>query len=155
MSVITQSKAGFSQPALDAAREGRAIQGRVNARTGIDTESVLTDASFLRVIPDGERLIVAGFYMNLGTNSDWVTAEFVVTENEDGSGAVTVLSPLLRVSTGAASSGTLPSQITMPVPMCITRSKGHAFSARVQGNDASAALTLAYAGWTETDTDLN
>ena len=155
MSQMTQSKAGLPQPGLDAAREGRGFCGKVNAKTAIDTEAVLTDSTFLKVVEYGKRLVITGFYMYLSTVSDWVTAEFGYAENEDGSGAWTTLTPKFRIDTGAAVALSTPSQVILPVPIVVTRNDGESFSAQVQGNDAAAALTLAYSGWEETDVDEN
>lgn len=156
MSVITQSKAGFPQPGLDAAREGRAIRGYVNAKTGLDSEVVLTDSTLLKVIPIDERLIITNYYMYLSTVSDWVTVEFVVTENEDGSGAITALSPKFRIDTGASVAASVTNQVTIwPTPICVTRAMGHAFSVQVLANDAAAALTFGFNGWTENDVGTN
>lgn len=155
MTVMTESKAGCPQPGLDAAREGRSFWLRVYAKTGIDSETVLTDSTLLKPVSIGKRLVITRFYMNLGTVSDWVTAELVATANDDGSGEVKVLSPKFRVGSGVAGSGTLPNAMSLDPPVIIRRSDGHAFTARVQGNDAAAALTLGLIGWEEADTGAN
>lgn len=155
MTQMTESKAGLPQPGLDAAREGRAFCLKVNAKTGINSETVLTDSTLLKAIPVGKRLVIMCFYMNLGTDSDWVTMEMVVTANEDGSGAITVLSPKFRIDTGTPTSGILPGLVHLDPPLVVRRSDGHAFSAQVLGNDAAAALTLGFNGWIEADTGKN
>ena len=146
---ITNNKNGMPEPGLEAAREGRGFCRKVNAKTAINALTVLTDAGFLLPIADGKRYIVKGFYMNLGTLSDWVTAEIGVTENADGSGTFTALSPMFRIDSGAAATGMDPHQATIDPPLAVTRAHGHALTARVQGNDAAAALTLALNGWYE------
>lgn len=147
---ITNNKTGMPEPGLEAAREGRGFCRKVNAKTAINAAAtVLTDAGFLLPIADGKRYIVRGFYMNLGTLSDWVTAEIGVTENADGSGVFTALSPMFRIDSGAAATGMDPHQATIDPPLAVTRAHGQALTARVQGNDAAAALTLALNGWYE------
>jgi hypothetical protein len=139
------------QPGLDAAREGRAFCRKVNAKTAINAATVLTDAGFLLALEHGKRYIVSGFYMHLGTVSDWVTAEIGLAQNADGSGTFTALSPMFRVDTGAAASGADPHQSPIDPPLCVTAADGGALTARVLGNDADAALTLALNGWSEED----
>lgn len=155
MTVMTESKAGYPQPGLDAAREGRAFCLRVSAKIGINSETVLTDSTLLKIVPIDERLVITCFYMNLGTDADWVTMEMVATADEDGSGEVTILSPKFRVDTGTPTSGILPSLVRLDPPIVVKRSDGHAFTAQVLGNDATAALTLGFYGWTEADTGEN
>lgn len=155
MSQRTNSKAGFPQPGLDAAREGRAFCGYVNAKTGIDAGPVLTDSTFLQEIQADKRLVMSCFYMYLSTVSDSVTVEWVTTENADGTGAVTVHSGQFRIDTGAALAQMPPTLITLPVPLVVSRADGQALSARATGNDAGAALTLMFHGWEEDDVGAN
>lgn len=155
MSKITQSKAGYPQPGLDAAREGRTFHGYVNAKTGIDSEAVLTDSTFLQEIKEGKRLVMTCFYMYLSTVSDNVTVEWVTTENADGSGAITVHTVKFRIDTGAALAQMAPNIVQFDPPLVVSRDHGQALSAQVLGNDASAALTLGFHGWEEEDVDTN
>lgn len=147
----TENRFDSPNPGLDAAREGRSFCGYVNAKTGIDTEAVLTDATFLKKLEAGKRFVMTQFYMYLSTASDWVTVQWVQTENEDGTGEVTVLSPKLRIDTGAALAQTSPTMVHVNPPVVVSNEDGRAFSARVQGNDAAAALTLSFHGWEEAD----
>jgi hypothetical protein len=150
MAIYTNGKSGLPQPGLDAARDGRTVCGFVNAKTGIDTEAVLTDAAFIHALASDERLVVTCFHMHINTASDWVTAEFGVTENADGSGAFTALTLKFRVESGAAAVGAEPALVHFDPPIALTTATGQrAFTARVQGNDAAASLTLGYNGWTE------
>ena len=138
-------------PGLSAAREGRAFCGYVNAKTGIDTEAVLTDSTFIQVIPIGKRLVMTCFYMYVSTASDWATAEFVTTANADGTGAITVKTPEFRIDTGAAVALGTPTLVHLDPPLVVTGDDGQALTAQVQGNDAAAALTLGMHGWEEDD----
>jgi hypothetical protein len=149
----TNRVTGLPQPGLDAAREGRAIRGYVNAKTGIDTAAALTDSTFLTVIPEGKRLIMTCFYMYLSTASDNVTAIFGTTAQESGAGAFTPMTVQFRLDTGTVTSQTSPNVTHFDPPLVVTREDGHAFTAYVQGNDAAAALTLGYSGWLEDITE--
>ena len=139
-------------PGLSAAREGRSFCGYVNAKTGIASETVLTDSTFIQAIGTGKRLVMTCFYMYLSTASDWVTVEFVTTANADGTGAITVKSPKFRIDTGVAVALSTPTMVRLDPPL-IVNLDGGALSAQVQGNDAVAALTLGMHGWEEDDPD--
>ena len=140
-------------PGLSAAREGRAFCGWVNAKTGIATEAVLTDSTFIQAVPIGKRLVMTCFYMYCSTASDWVTAEFCTTANADGSGVITVKSPEFRIDTGATVALSTPTLVHLDPPLIVTTDDGLALTAQVQGNDAGAALTLGIHGWEEDDPD--
>jgi len=137
-------------PGLVAAIEGRDFVGWVNDRSGVAAETVLTDVGFLGELEEGRRYIVTMFYMHLHTLSDWVSAEFGTTVNNDGSGAFTPLTPKFHVDTGNVQSGADPSFIPLwERPIVVTSANGGAFTARVQGNDAAAEFTLGYNGYYE------
>ena len=144
-----QYRTGYPNPGYIASLEGRSICLKVNGKTGIATQAVLTDSTFLQPIGFGERLVLTCFYMYLSTVSDWVTVEFGVTEHDNGSGNFTSMTPLFRLDTGDKKTDSSPSVTPMNPPMVLTRAHGGAFTARVQGNDATAALTLGVNGWTE------
>ncbi len=145
----TQYRMGYPNSGYLASIEGRSVCLKIAPTTGIATATVLTDSGFLKPIPDGQRLIITCFYMYLSTISDWVTAEFGVTEHEDGSGNFTPFTPLFRLDSGDKKTDSRPDVTTFYPPMAITRAHGHAYTARVQGNDAGATLTLACNGWLE------
>ena len=147
----TENMVKDPNPGLSAAREGRTWCGWVNAKTGIDTEAVLTDSTFIQEIPVGKRLVTTCFYMYVSTASDWATAKFVTTANADGSGAITVKTVTFRIDTGAAVALSTPSMVTLDPPLIVTSADGGALTAQVQGNDAAAALTLGFHGWEEDD----
>ena len=145
----------FPNPGLIAAKEGRSFCGYVNAKTGIDSETVLTDSGFLLELQSGRRYVIGCFYMYLSTVSDWATAEWGVAANPDGSGTFTAKSVRFRIDTGNVQTGSMPSLTRMDPPMVFTIADGRAFTAQVQGNDAAAPLTLGFNGWWETDTGAN
>jgi len=138
-------------PGLSAAREGRVFYGYVDEKTGIDSESVLTDSTFIQVIENGKRLVMKSFSMHLSTDSDSATVEFVTTAGADGSGQITVQTPKYRLDSGAALAQISPHVIYLDPPLVVTREDGQALSAQVLGNDAAAALTLGIYGWEEDD----
>ena len=137
-------------PGRIAAIEGRYFYGWANARTGIAAQTVLTDAGFLGELLDRRRYFITMLYLNLSTLSDWVTVEFGTTVNADGSGAFTARTPLFRIETGNVQAGRLPAWIHMDeLPIVLTDADGGAWTARVQGNDAGASLTIGYNGYYE------
>jgi len=139
-------------PGLAAAREGRSFCGYVNAKTGIASETVLTDSTLLQEIANGKRLVMTCFYMYVSTASDWATMDFVTTANADGSGLITVHSGQFRIDTGAAVALSTPNLVKLDPPLIVDRSDGAALTVQVQGNDADAALTVMFHGWEEDDT---
>jgi len=149
MAIHTNSKQGLPQPGIDAAREGRTVLGYVNAKTGLDTALVLTDATFLHNIDIGKPLVIAGFYSHISVDTDTMTVEWVTTADANGAGAVTVHTGQFRMATGTSTSQAPVVDFTFPVPLVLTRDDGKAFSARCLGNDAAAALYLQYFGWIE------
>jgi len=151
MTVSTNSKRGLVDPGLNAAREDRDFYRYVTATTGISTAGVLTAASFLLQIHPGERSVITSFTMYLSTVADWVTVVFGVTENQDGTGDFTAMTPQFRIDTPAALEEEMPVLLSFNPPLVVDRSDGQAFTAYVQGNDQGAALTLGYFGWIEQD----
>ena len=138
-------------PGLSAAREGRTFCGWVNAKTAINSETVLTDSTFIQEIPNGKRLVLTCFYMYVSTASDWARMELVTTGNADGSGVITVKSGQFRLDTGAAVAMTSPNLTHLDPPLIVTSNDGGALTAQVLTNDADAALTLMLHGWLEVD----
>ena len=151
MTIYTNGKTGLPQPGLDAAREDRDLYRYVTATTGIATAAVITNATFLLQIHPNEKSVITSFTMGLSTVEDWVTAVFGTTENQDGTGDFTAMTPQFRVDTGTAMENAGPILLTFNPPLVVDRSDGQAFTAWVQGNDANAALTLGYFGWYEQD----
>lgn len=151
MTIRTDSKQGLPQPGLDAAREGRAFFGYVNEKASLNSEAVLTDATFLRAIELGKRLVIQSFYAHLSTANDTAKIKFVTTENADGSGDDTAQSVQYHIETGAEFMGADAQEMGLDVPIVVTRDDGQAFSAKVVTNDAGATLTLGYRGWEEDD----
>jgi len=148
---VTNGVIGDPTPGLNAAREGRSFCRFVNSKAGINAAvTVLTDAGLIMPIVDGRRYIVRCFYINLDTASDTLSVDFVATQNDDGSGVVTAISPQFDLATGAAADGRQPALTYFDPPIAITRKDGyHALTFRAQTNDAGAATTLAFHGWWE------
>lgn len=144
--IYTDSITGLPQPGLDASREGRRIFGYVNGISGLGTEAVLLNTTFLKAVPVGSRLVITSFHMALSTADDDVTVEFVGTETDAGAGAVTILSQTFQIASGVQA----PMAFFDP-PIVVNRDVAHAFSARVESNDQSATIYLGYYGWIERD----
>lgn len=149
MTIRTNSKQGLPRPGLDAAREGRSFFGYVNDKASLNSEAVLTDSTFLRVIEEGKRLVIASFFMHLSTVDDTAKVIFVTTDHADGTGNVTYHTVQYHEETGAEFTSTEASERMLDPPIAVTQADGHAFSAQVVTNDAGATLTLGYRGWTE------
>ena len=150
---MTDGKRSIPEASINAARENRALCRWVNGKAGINAAvTVLTDAGLLLPLVDGRRYIITCLYINLDTASDTLAVEFVATENDDGSGAVTALSPQFHVATGAAADGRQPQLTAINPPIMVVRGDGyHALTFRAQTNDAGAEATLGFTGFYETE----
>jgi hypothetical protein len=103
-------------------------------------------------IVDGRRYVITCLFMNLDTASDTLAVDFVATQNDDGTGAVTAITPQFHLSTGVAADGRQPQLTALNPPLVLTRKDGyHALTARAQTNDAGAEATLGFTGWYETE----
>ena len=140
----------FSDAALNASRLGLAGCGKLNAKTGLDSATVLTDSGFLIAIPEGKQIVVACIYVHLNTASDWLDVELVYTANANGTGDVVALSPKLRVETGTAAAAAAP-QLTQLMPPVVVKysATSKAFTLRAQANDSGASANLGINYWLE------
>ena len=142
--------ATVADAALNASRLGLAGCGKLNAKTGLDSATVLTDAGFLIAIPEGKQIVVACIYVHLNTASDWLDVELVYTANANGTGDVVALSPKLRVETGAANAADSPVLTQLMPPVVVKYSAtSKAFTLRAQTNDSSASANIGVNYWLE------
>jgi len=140
----------FADAGLAAARAGLCFCRKLNEKTGINgAATVLTDAGLLYATAAGYRDIVTCIYAHLNTASDQCEFEIVVTENANGSGAVTALTPLFQVDTGATNDAATPVITPFYPPLVITEAMGGAWTIRAQTNDAGASVTFGLNGWRE------
>ena len=139
----------ISDAGLTAARLGQAGCAKLNAKTGIDSATVLTDSGFLIPITTGNQVVVC-FYAHLNTNSDWLDFEFVYTAEANGTGDVVALSPKFRIETGVANQADTPVITPINPPLVVAYSAtSKAVTMRVQANDSSASATLGMNYWIE------
>lgn len=140
------------EEAIQASREGRCVNGWINAGTGYSAQTVLTDAGFVVNVPEGERLVITDFSMTLGTTSDWLHVEFGYTDQVDGAGTFTPVTRMYLVKTGSNWIGNQPFIADFTVPLCIRYANGaRSFTARVQTNDDNAEVYIGFRGWHEKD----
>ena len=140
------------QEAIQAAREGRCVDGWINAGTGYSAQTVLTDTGFVVNVPEGERLVITDFSMALETASDWLHVEFGYTDQVDGAGTFTPITRRFLVKTGSTATLSQPFVSDFTVPLCVKYANGaRSFTARVQTNDDSAEVYIGFRGWHEKD----
>ena len=149
MAIYTNSKPGLPQPGLDAAREGRGFCRKVNGQIGINAETVLTAVGLLYPIPLGYRDIITCIYAHLNTAADWCQFTVGVTENEDGSGEYTALTPLFRIESPTVNNAINVTITAFNPPIAITRDRGHAWTIRAQTNAEDTSVTFGLNGWRE------
>lgn len=151
MTMVTNSKQGIPEPGLEAAREGRTICHYVNEKTGLDSQTVLTDSTLTLNMETGRRYIITCFYFHLGTDSDTMEAEIGVTDQPDGAGEFTAKSPLFQIETSDKKGGADPSLVYLTPPFCFSVDDGVCITVRATANDSAAELTFGYNGWWEDD----
>ena len=141
---------GVACAGLMAARKGWAGLSKVNEKSSINAETVLTDVGFLVAIPSGKQLALTGTYSHINTASDYVDYEFGTTTNADGSGTFTVLSPKFRIESPAVNQASKPGVMPLPCAMIIKYSAtAKAFTFRVKANDAGCTVTFGFEYWLE------
>lgn len=134
----------------EAARKGSQVIGWVNEKTGIGTNTILTDAELVYNIREGERVMIGGMTYGLFTVSDSVDLEIGFTDQANGAGSFTPISSHRHVVTGAAIAGFATQKEAFSCARAVTYSEGaRSITFRVTTNDAAAEVTLEWVGWIE------
>jgi hypothetical protein len=134
----------------EAARQNAHVIGWVNDKTGIGVDVILTDATLVYNIREGERVMIGGMVYGLSTISDSIHIELGYTDAANGAGSFTPISCHRHVTTGAA----LAPFSTQQEPFAIARSVAYSEGARsitfrATANDVDAAITIEWVGWIE------
>ena len=148
---VSNSKRGLYDPGLNAAREDRDFYRYVNAATAPAAGAIITAATFLLQLHPNERSVIASYTMYLSSVSDSVTAIFGTTENQDGTGDFTAMTPQLRIDTGVAMQQVGPILLPFDPPLVVDRTDGQAFTAYVVGGGQATEYTLGFSGWVEAE----
>jgi hypothetical protein len=140
----------MADAALNASRLGLSGCAKLNAKTGIDGETVLTDAGLLIAIPEGKQIVVTCFYLHINTLSDVLDVEMGVTANANGTGDFTAYSNKIRIQTGGAVAGLTPALINMCPPMVAPYSAtAKAATIRAETGDTDTSASVAFNYWLE------
>lgn len=135
--------------ATRAAINGMKVNGWVNDKVvGTTDLTILTDATLYYNLVDGEAVVMTTFRFGISTNSDNCHYEVGWTTGAAGTGDFTALGGHFEFSTGTAASGSGMST-SQPIPPGVVRySKGaRSITWRVEANDNSCAVAIAWAGF--------
>lgn len=145
-----------SDPALAAAREGRAF---IMKGCGINTLSagvVQTAAGTFKAIPEGSAAVVKGFMLHLHTASDNLSMIIGYTSGADATGDFVGVSPEIHIDTGNVVVGAGTSFVTIPVPMYLNYSATcKAVAVKLTTNDDGAEACFGVTGWLEDENTLD
>ena len=143
------SEAEVASAELVAARAGRAFCRKLNKKTNLATQTVLTDAGLLQTTATGFRDVITCLYAHINTDTDWLELEIGYTANADGSGTFTALTPLFRLESPTNNDAAAIKLTQLHPPIVIDSDDGGAWTIRAQTNDNSTSVTLGANGWRE------
>lgn len=133
-----------------AAMQGWAFCRKANEVDTLSALTVITDAELLQAMESGLYYIITCIYAHVSTGSDTLEFGMGVTENADGSGAFTPLTPNFHIETGSDFFGAGAGSDITPLnpPIVLTTDDGGAFTIRAQTNDDAAQATFGLNGFT-------
>ncbi|KPK91510.1 MAG: hypothetical protein AMJ88_13460 [Anaerolineae bacterium SM23_ 63] len=134
---------------------GRQIRRWVNEKTGIGTETVLSDApsgvypGIYYNMSEGEILHITGIHYGLFTISDSLIVELGMCSAVAGGGTFIPLTPKFHIATGTAIAGHLDQEIDLAArSIAIPYSAASlSITMRVNANDADASATVGWTGY--------
>ena len=137
-----------------ASRQGHGVCRWVNEFVPGAAQVVITAAmapGLIYNIPAGRRLMLSQYCFAVETTGDDCQFEIGFTDQPGGAGAFTPLAPHKHVYTGAANQGitAFDQDIRPAEPISYTRMGARSVTFRVDANDASCEITVAYHGWWE------
>jgi hypothetical protein len=134
----------------EAVRLQGEVIGVVNNKTGIGTDTILTDATLVYDVRLGERVMITQINYGLSTISDSMHCELGFTDQAGGAGSFTALTSYRHIVTGAAIAGFTDNKEAFTPPRRASYSEGaRSVTFRVTANDVAAAITLEWSGWIE------
>jgi hypothetical protein len=152
----TRRQQGASMPmniandCVEAARQGCTIVGVVNDKAGIGANTILTDASLVYNVRQGERVMIATMTYALATINDAVHIEVGYTDQPNGAGSFTSLTAHRHITTGGAIAGFSTQAEVFACPRVASYRMGaRSVTFRVTANDALAEVGLEWTGWIE------
>lgn len=134
---------------------GRQIRRWINEKTGVGTETVLTDApagvypGIYYNLSAGETVHVLMMCYGLATVSDNLVAELGMCSAVDGGGDFIPLTPKYHIATGATIAGHLDQHLNLDAnPISVPYSTASlSITIRVNANDAGAKVTVGWKGF--------
>jgi hypothetical protein len=137
-------------PGIHNARRGNALHKYVNDKTASGSLQVLTDATLVYNIPEGEQVLVTMMHYDLETVSDDCQYEVVATDAVDGGGTATTLCGHSHLFVGTGNNPAADRWRPFVPPMCIKYSAGYrSVTMRINANDSAAVIGCGWMGWHE------
>lgn len=141
---------------IQASRDGRAICRWANGITPGGAQVVLTNATLTYNLKPRQRVMIAAICMELLGVSDSVLFELGFTDQANGAGTFTPITPERYVRTGAAPQSSFYGY-TFDfglVPASVTYSSGaRCITMRVTCNDQGCQITPGWHGWIEQESE--
>lgn len=144
--------------ALQAVRDRKSFIRWINDKDGVAALTVLTDGPggddpgiYYNLQPD-EVAFISRFCYQLTTISDNLRIEWGYTNQPNGAGIFTPISPIFREQNGANLFRVAQVQALQPPASGVRYTNGaRSITIRVQTNDAAARFMAYYVGWSEWD----
>lgn len=137
------------------ARQGRLFTRWVSDKTDLSTLTVLTDGlsgegpGIYYNIEPRTQVFGSMVAFQLTSSNDWMRIEYGFTDQPNGAGNFTPITPIYRVQTGPHGISYPHLQLVLP-PFPISRRTGaRSVTARVQTNNAGARVMVSWLGWWE------
>lgn len=133
-----------------ASRDGRDLHGYVNDKTGIGTNTVLTDATIVHNLKDGERVYIDKMVWGMTTANDLAHFELGYTDQPSGAGTFTPLTGHRHIVTPVPSAGFQDQSEDFVNLRQVSYSGGaRCITFRITTNDADANISAEWYGWRE------
>lgn len=137
-------------PAEQAAQRGMGIHKWVNDKIASGSAEVLTDATLYYNLSEDEVVMITQLMVDLDTTSDECTFEPVSCTAVAGGGTPTALFGEEHLATAAAKTSHAPHHTKFCPPIRVRYADGvRSISVRINGNDSSAVVNVAWQGYTD------
>lgn len=155
---MTKWRSALRQPVVGAgehaANSGDVICRWVNDKQPGSSQTVLTDGpsgsnpGIYYNLSEGDELMISQLCLELVTASDDVYYELGYTDQEDGAGTFTPITPRYHIQNGANFFGFQGEMMTFVPPVPVNYASGaRSVTARVDANDAGATIIIAWHGY--------
>lgn len=133
-----------------ASRDGRSIRRLVNNKTGIGTNTILTDASVIYNLQPDERVLIDQMVWGMTTQNRTMRIELGYTSQANGAGTFTPLTAYRQIQTPTTPFGVTDRSEEFPSPLLVSYHDGaRCITFRVTASNVDASITASWSGWRE------